>query len=176
MKLIYKPDRKLYLIEGELPPFPDTSTIEGFRKLAPRHEFAKHLIDCAVEVTNQEEVRRFIWDRYPVNINPFCDFELTSGEIYSLPDDKFVYEVKDGKLCVYPLLEQRATLIEAFKPWRDDGERISPRQAKVILKIRDELAREDISEAYHQLYELIDPKFERLDPWEEIKKIAAHPF
>ena len=49
---------------------------------------------------------------------------------------------------------------------------MSPRVAKLLLKIRDEIAKENISEAYHALYEIASPDFDKTEPWENIERIA----
>lgn len=41
-------------------------------------------------------------------------------------------------------------------------------EAVKLLAIRDALVKDDYTEAYHQLYSIVDPEFAKLDPWEEL--------
>lgn len=53
---------------------------------------------------------------------------------------------------------------------------MSPRVASLLIKVRDEIAKENISEAYHALYQIASPDFDKTEPWEKVEKIAAlHP-
>lgn len=51
---------------------------------------------------------------------------------------------------------------------------VSPRVAKLLLGIRDELAKLDQcpEEAYHLLYQIASPNFDKTEPWAELEKIA----
>lgn len=40
------------------------------------------------------------------------------------------------------------------------------------IDIRDALVREDIDDAYHQLYRMVCPKLDSLTPWAEFEKLA----
>lgn len=56
-----------------------------------------------------------------------------------------------------------------------EGE-MSPRVAKLILAIRNELVKPDALEAYHLLYQIASPNFDKQgDVWEEIEQIASQP-
>jgi hypothetical protein len=56
---------------------------------------------------------------------------------------------------------------------------VSPRVAALILKVRDELAKGDVDEAYHWLYQISAPNFDKLitdEPdgvWKDIEAIAS---
>src|SRR5687768_9204433 len=45
-----------------------------------------------------------------------------------------------------------------------------------LIAIRDALARNDYDEAYHQLYSIVDPNFEKLNPWEAAEGKEACTF
>jgi hypothetical protein len=44
--------------------------------------------------------------------------------------------------------------------------------ALCLLKVRDNFAKQDYNEAYHWLYAIASPKFDKYEPWEELEKIA----
>lgn len=52
-------------------------------------------------------------------------------------------------------------------------ENLTKEQAEIILKIRDALALENIDEAYHYLYQIASPDFDKINPWSELERIAA---
>jgi chromosome segregation ATPase len=53
---------------------------------------------------------------------------------------------------------------------------MSPRVASLLIKVRDEIAKENISEAYHALYQIASPDFDKTESWGKVEKIAAlHP-
>ena len=49
------------------------------------------------------------------------------------------------------------------------------RWAKQILKARDALIKEDYEDAYHQLYGLASPEFDKFNPWQEIEALKDKP-
>jgi hypothetical protein len=44
--------------------------------------------------------------------------------------------------------------------------------ALCLLKVRDNFAKLDYTEAYHWLYAIASPQFDKYEPWEELEKIA----
>lgn len=46
-------------------------------------------------------------------------------------------------------------------------------RAICILKVRDNIAQNDYNEAYHWLYAIASPHFDKYEPWEELEKIAS---
>lgn len=61
------------------------------------------------------------------------------------------------------------------EPTSDIITRITPREAEYLLRIRDELVKEDINEAYHWLYQIDDPQFEKMgdEMWKGLEKLAG---
>jgi len=51
--------------------------------------------------------------------------------------------------------------------------KLTKEQATLILKIRDQLALNDVDGAYHCLYQIVSPNFDKTDSWEEIERIAT---
>lgn len=47
--------------------------------------------------------------------------------------------------------------------------------AKKLLGIRDALIAEDYMEAYHQLYSIVCPFFDKFEPWAELEQKAKIP-
>lgn len=45
-------------------------------------------------------------------------------------------------------------------------------EAEKILLIRDALVAKDYNEAFHILYSIASPNFDKHDPWEEVERIA----
>lgn len=50
---------------------------------------------------------------------------------------------------------------------------VSKEIAQKILKIRDAFTHSNYEEAYHVLYSIASPEFDKYKPWEELEKIAA---
>lgn len=50
---------------------------------------------------------------------------------------------------------------------------VSKEVAQKILKIRDAFTHSNYEEAYHVLYSIASPEFDKYKPWEELEKIAA---
>lgn len=48
-----------------------------------------------------------------------------------------------------------------------------PDIAKKILAIRDELVKQDYQEAFHILYSIASPEFDKIEPWAELEKIVG---
>ena len=48
----------------------------------------------------------------------------------------------------------------------------SPEVAKKILLARDAILRENLNEAYHQLYSIADPEFKEFAPWKELEEMV----
>ena len=58
----------------------------------------------------------------------------------------------------------------------DRSERsITPEIAKKIIATRDAIAHEDYDEAWHQLYSIASPEFDKTEPWKELEEIALTP-
>lgn len=55
--------------------------------------------------------------------------------------------------------------------WITIGEEVSPRVAALILQVRDALALKDYDEAYHLLYQIVSPDFNKVDPWRELEAL-----
>ena len=51
-------------------------------------------------------------------------------------------------------------------------EEVSPRVAYLILQVRDALATENVDEAYHALYQIVSPDFDKLAPWKELEDLC----
>jgi len=67
-------------------------------------------------------------------------------------------EVQD---IVYTTLKKETTQL------REENQRM-----KIgILKVRDELSKNDVPSAYHELYRLADPTFEKKEPWTEFEQL-----
>lgn len=43
-----------------------------------------------------------------------------------------------------------------------------------LLSIRDSLAQDDLSEAYHILYSIVDPEFTSHEPWKVLEEAYLH--
>lgn len=50
--------------------------------------------------------------------------------------------------------------------------RFTPEVARRLLAIRDMLAEKDINGAYHELYAIANPKFDKLEPFAELESIV----
>jgi len=57
---------------------------------------------------------------------------------------------------------------------KDMDEEISPRVAKLILKIRDSYIEQDFEDVWHFLYQIASPNFDKFQAWGEIERIAMH--
>lgn len=58
----------------------------------------------------------------------------------------------------------------------DRAERsITPEIAKKIIATRDAITHEDYDEAWHQLYSIASPEFDKTEPWKELEEIALTP-
>jgi hypothetical protein len=44
--------------------------------------------------------------------------------------------------------------------------------AEKILKIRDAIVEKDYDEAWHWLYSIASPDYDKLEPWEELERLA----
>jgi len=52
------------------------------------------------------------------------------------------------------------------------GKTLTPDIAKKILAVRDELIKEDYQEAFHQLYSIASPGFDKYEPWAELESLS----
>lgn len=52
------------------------------------------------------------------------------------------------------------------------GKTLTPDIAKKILAVRDELIKEDYQEAFHQLYSIASPGFDKYEPWAELEALS----
>ena len=57
---------------------------------------------------------------------------------------------------------------------KDMDEEISPRVAKLILKIRDSYIEQNFEDVWHFLYQIASPNFDKFQAWGEIERIAMH--
>jgi len=46
-------------------------------------------------------------------------------------------------------------------------------EAEKILKVRDAIIEQDYNEAWHWLYSIASPGFDKLEPWEELENLAS---
>jgi len=70
-------------------------------------------------------------------------------------------------------LQSIAALLNRAPSGEETKEEISPRVAKLILGIRDALALDNEKEAYHLLYQITSPKFDKTtELWKDVEAIA----
>lgn len=94
--------------------------------------------------------------------------EAWVNEVMKMPKKHIIENFLAPALKKIKLLESS----ESTEPV--EGE-MSPRVAKLILAIRNELVKPNV-EAYHLLYQIASPNFDKQgDVWAEIEQIASQP-
>lgn len=61
---------------------------------------------------------------------------------------------------------------EAPEPGKEAKEQIPPRVAFQVLAVKQALVEKNIEEAYHQLYQIASPDFNKYEPWAELEELA----
>jgi len=106
-----------------------------------------------------EEIRKFTKELYAANCNDY---------FFSNVDEAFHKGIEIG-----------VEYTSQFNPTKeitdkDMDEEISPRVAKLILKIRDSYIEQDFEDVWHFLYQIASPNFDKFQAWGEIERIAMH--
>jgi len=107
------------------------------------------------------------------NCNAFTDF--TAEPIVGTRSIEDIIEaLHQLEICLVTELESIADLLNRAPLGEETKEEMSPRVAKLILKIRDALALDNYcGEAYHLLYQITSPKFDKTtELWKDIEAIA----
>jgi hypothetical protein len=88
----------------------------------------------------------------------------------SVIEDKSILKFYKG--LIVTCLEGYASQFKLVRKITD--EEISPRVAKLILKIRDSYIEQDFEDVWHYLYQIASPNFDKVfdNVWSEIKDIA----
>lgn len=85
-----------------------------------------------------------------------------------------IYEWRDNPTFTTEMMIRE---VETLWPSHAQGVKqsagVSKELAIKILAIRDEFAKCDYDEAYHILYSIASPEFNKDEPWKELEKIAA---
>jgi hypothetical protein len=135
----------------------------------------------AIPYEDQEKIQWLIVHNSPFREDDARPFEFKEGQIYS-----FDYQ---GRTKTVDVPEEDSGIDASGPPYAkvdfkkvirlipevegSQEDEMSSRVARLLLKIRDEIARVNISEAYHALYEIASPDFDKTEPWENIERIAS---
>lgn len=71
---------------------------------------------------------------------------------------------------IYPELKEQ--IFSSYQEFADQ-QQISKDVAEKILKVRDAFVERDPSEAWHWLYSIASPNYDKKEPWEELEMIAG---
>ena len=97
----------------------------------------------------------------------------TEGAIKPLTDKQYqspANQNRDKAIIGYKSVGQQPTAEGAEEMV---GERLRD-MAMGILKARDAFVRDDFDEVWHSLYKIASPNFDKIEPWDELEKIAGY--